>query len=131
MVFKVVDLQKRDRKGGCLLGTWFRAVILFVTLLFSILPASYAAVEDTSSLFDDEALDLSTFDHLATGFPLIGNHVAADCESCHVGGVFEGLPKKCETCHDGSFAVGMDSGHIPTIENCDVCHTPLGFEASA
>ena len=111
MGFTAVALQKRVRKGGSLLETWIRVVIVFAFLL-GIASQSFAAVDDTSSLFDDEALDLTTFDHLATGFPLDGNHYTADCESCHIGGVFEGLPKKCESCHDGSFAIGKDSGHI-------------------
>ena len=114
-----VALQKKIQQSGGVLGTFFR-VVLTITLIFSLIPVAYAAVDNTSSLLDDSTLDISTFDHLATGFPLEGNHITTDCESCHVGGVFEGLPKKCETCHDGSFAVGMDSGHIPTIENCDV-----------
>jgi len=130
LVFDAVALTKDCKKGSGLLGSWIRVVVV-ITLLFLLSPFTFAAVDDTSSLIDEQALDLSTFDHLATGFPLTGNHAVVDCESCHVGGVFEGLPKLCDSCHDGSFAVGKSSTHIPTVENCDVCHSPLGFESSA
>jgi len=126
----------RDAVGQKEFGTnkklleYFIQVTVAITLLFSLQFAS-AAVEDATSLRDTESLDLSTFDHLATGFPLDGNHVMLDCESCHVGGVFEGLPTACESCHDNVFAVGKDSNHIPTVEKCEICHTTFGFEASS
>ena len=34
------------------------------------------------------------FDHLATGFPLVGRHQLLLCETCHRDGEFKGLPKK-------------------------------------
>lgn len=71
------------------------------------------------------------FDHNATGFPLNGRHQLLTCESCHLNGVFKGLPKQCSGCHDGSFARGKHPAHVQTVEQCDVCHTPRGFGLSA
>ena len=121
--------QKELKTKGKLLGFITQAgICLFLLLCLQI---ASAAVDDATSLRDNEALDLSTFDHLATGFALDGNHALVDCEACHVGGVFEGLPTTCESCHDNVFSVGKDSNHIPTTENCDVCHTALGFQSTA
>jgi len=39
------------------------------------------------------------FDHLKTGFALIGAHQSARCESCHVRGVLRGTPRDCASCH--------------------------------
>jgi len=75
--------------------------------------------------------DLTKFDHAITGFALEGNHGIIDCESCHVGGVFDELPTICSSCHDGVTAIGQPPAHIPTNEPCDVCHTPLGFQESS
>ncbi|MEW6330732.1 MAG: hypothetical protein AB1560_04640 [Pseudomonadota bacterium] len=67
------------------------------------------------------------FDHIKTGFPLTGAHVALPCETCHVQGTFKGTPKKCETCHTpGSrvqSATVKPSNHVPTNQACGQCHT--------
>lgn len=66
------------------------------------------------------------FDHDQTRFPLYGSHERTPCESCHVGGRFEGTPSDCSYCHDGTnkWAVtAKHSGHLPTTEDCGVCHT--------
>ena len=67
------------------------------------------------------------FDHLATGFPLLGRHQLLSCESCHRDGEFKGLPKLCAGCHDGKTARGKHLNHIPTVEQCGACHLPQGF----
>ncbi|MGE0382665.1 MAG: hypothetical protein AB7O90_17645, partial [Hyphomicrobium sp.] len=67
------------------------------------------------------------FDHRQTGFPLLGAHASADCESCHVGGQFKGTPHKCSMCHNGSRATGKPNGHPPTSENCEACHSASGW----
>ncbi len=72
-----------------------------------------------------------TFDHLATGFPLIGRHQLLSCETCHRDGVFKGIPKLCAGCHDNKTARGKHVNHIPTIENCAACHVPQGFNVAA
>jgi hypothetical protein len=40
----------------------------------------------------------SKFDHLTTGFELIGEHRDAACESCHVKARFKGTPHDCVAC---------------------------------
>ena len=66
-------------KKGNSLGIFFQ-VLVGLTLIFC-LQSAFAAVDDATSLRDGEALDLTTFDNLATGFPLDGNHSIVDCES--------------------------------------------------
>ncbi len=68
-----------------------------------------------------------SFDHVKTGFPLTGAHVALPCETCHVQGTFKGTPKNCETCHTpGSrvrAATAKPANHIPTRQACNQCHS--------
>lgn len=66
------------------------------------------------------------FNHMSTGFPLVGLHATAECGSCHVGGVFKGTPRNCSGCHAKGkrvVATAMSSKHLITTEACDVCHT--------
>jgi hypothetical protein len=64
--------------------------------------------------------------HLATGFHLEGAHVLIRCESCHVRGIFAGTPRLCTGCHEnGRGFIDADvkpPDHIPTREQCEVCH---------
>jgi len=71
------------------------------------------------------------FDHLTTGYELTGEHALLECGDCHIGGVFETLPKVCADCHDNVIAIGKPSIHIVTESPCDTCHNTTGFLASA
>ena len=65
------------------------------------------------------------FEHMRTGFVLTGMHERISCESCHVGGVFEGTPRSCETCHAPSGpweASFKPNDHVPSSNACDDCH---------
>jgi len=65
------------------------------------------------------------FNHATTGFPLTGAHLAAACETCHVGGVFKGTPRACEGCHavgQRVVATPKNDKHIVTDAPCDTCH---------
>ncbi len=68
------------------------------------------------------------FDH--SWYPLLGQHQAADCASCHQGGIFEGTPNDCVDCHLQEYSQTSDPDHqaagFPT--SCQVCHTPIGWE---
>jgi hypothetical protein len=87
-------------------------------------PVDYVAKQGFAATVEDP----TTFDHMATGFPLEGEHIKITCESCHIGGIFEALPTRCEACHDGIFARGQPPGHIPTSgAPCDTCHLESGF----
>jgi len=77
----------------------------------------------------------------ATGKDAKPDHVttAQDCGVCHVpGGTFtpalfnhDGIVDNCGSCHNGTDATGkaakVDPPHIPTSEDCSVCHTPTSF----
>jgi hypothetical protein len=65
------------------------------------------------------------FDHLRfTGFALTGMHATLDCNTCHVGGRFQGTPVDCIGCHAKDFAVAKNPDHVtagfPT--SCATCH---------
>jgi hypothetical protein len=65
------------------------------------------------------------FDHMSTGFPLRGAHERLTCETCHLRGIFKGTPNRCSGCHLRSTemeASKKSPNHIPTTEECDVCH---------
>lgn len=96
------------------------ALVLLTLSVFSMLataaqPASAEAVAAPQQ-----------FNHMATGFPLSGAHVIAECGSCHTGGVFKGTPRNCSGCHAKGrrvVATAMSANHIVTSEQCEVCHT--------
>jgi len=65
------------------------------------------------------------FDHFTTGFRLEGTHRFADCESCHVNGIFEGTPTDCADCHSQASLVRatyQPPTHLPVSTRCDGCH---------
>lgn len=65
------------------------------------------------------------FDHTATGFPLVGGHATAACETCHVAGVFKGTAKTCDGCHalgKRVVATPKSTSHIVTDAPCETCH---------
>ncbi len=65
------------------------------------------------------------FSHVSTGFPLIGGHATAACETCHVGGMFQGTPRNCAGCHALGNRVGATpkpANHIVTDAPCETCH---------
>ena len=82
-------------------------------------------------------LDPKTFDHRATGFPLLGSHVKNDCRTCHRAGLiddadakallatrpktFLGLPSVCSSCH-------FDEHRGQLGMTCEKCHTPGTFK---
>lgn len=37
------------------------------------------------------------------------------------------LPGTCSSCHDGVTASGKDADHIPTVAECDDCHTTVAW----
>src|SRR5260221_9841710 len=71
-----------------------------------------AAVTTAASATDSPALPIerTTFDHLTTGFELVGQHRDLPCETCHFNAVFKGTPRDCATCH------GMGTQVHPTAK---------------
>lgn len=65
------------------------------------------------------------FNHDAdTDFPLRGSHKKVECESCHVGHVFEQqLETACYACHK------FDDSHKGALgQECSECHSETGWE---
>ena len=82
------------------------------------------------SMGSAHAADRTTFDHLTTGFELLGHHRDLPCESCHVNAIFKGTPKDCAACHGVGTAVrapGKTVTHILSSNRCAACHTPVGW----
>ena len=67
----------------------WRIWLVFATGLFMVTVAHAATVSNQRLAFD----------HVTTGYLLIGQHEFVSCEACHVGGVFKGTPKRCAGCH--------------------------------
>jgi Cytochrome c7 and related cytochrome c len=72
----------------------------------------------------------SHFDHLTTGFELLGRHRELPCEACHVNAVFKGTPRDCVSCHGAGTqvrATAKPTNHIMTTDRCEACHTPAAW----
>jgi hypothetical protein len=62
------------------------------------------------------------FDHDLTGFPLLGLHAIAACESCHADRNFQQSNVECRSCH------ADEDVHKKTMgANCESCHNPNGW----
>ena len=73
----------------------------------------------------------ASFDHLTTGFELIGQHRDLPCESCHANAIFKGTPKECKACHGVGTAIratAKPATHILATDECGACHTPIAFK---
>ena len=73
----------------------------------------------------------SNFDHFPTGFPLIGSHVKAQCENCHLNGIFKGTPNRCVACHTLASRIPASKkpvNHFRTTDNCADCHNTLTWK---
>ena len=91
-------------------------VVAAILAIFSALSIAVSA----------QNVDLQTFDHSTTGFPLDGPHQGVECDSCHTRGIFQGTPRTCVQCH-GSNAQSASSiiplTHIKVTNDCESCHT--------
>lgn len=97
------------------LGRVIGSVLAVVLTVFSL----QALAETTTTLAGRD------FNHMTTGFPLLGGHATAACETCHVAGVFKGTAKTCEGCHSLGkrvVATPKSTGHIVTDAPCETCH---------
>ncbi len=66
-------------------------------------------------------------------FPLLGAHVAVECESCHKSaavGLFRGLSTDCVFCHNSDFLNAQSVNHVAAgfSTQCQTCH---GFDSWA
>lgn len=63
-----------------------------------------------------------SFDHDITRFPLIGLHVLAPCEACHLDTAFLTASTECRGCH------AADDAHDGALgADCASCHNPNGW----
>jgi hypothetical protein len=93
--------------------------LLALLLCCSLAPATQAAAPQRSS-----------FDHLTTGFELLGQHRDLPCESCHTNAIFKGTPKLCASCHGVGTeirATAKPANHIMSTDQCQACHTPVAW----
>jgi hypothetical protein len=73
----------------------------------------------------------TNFDHLTTGFELIGQHRDLPCEACHANAVFKGTPTDCAACHGVGTAIratAKPASHILSTNQCASCHTPIAWK---
>ena len=62
------------------------------------------------------------FDHDLSSFPLIGQHAAVGCESCHQGSKFKDTDTDCYGCHQWK-----DFHKSALGQKCEDCHNPNGW----
>src|SRR5579863_1761396 len=70
------------------------------------------------------------FDHITTGFELLGQHRYVQCEACHANAIFKGTPTACGACHGIGTAVrasAKPATHILSTDQCQACHTPWSW----
>jgi hypothetical protein len=94
--------------------------LIWLVLAFATVPSSRGAAPIRES-----------FDHLTTGFELMGQHRDLPCESCHANAVFKGTPRECASCHGVGTAIRATAktvNHILATDRCDGCHTPVSWK---
>lgn len=99
-----------------------KAVMLTLALSVVAVAAPAKSTPAASSQPGPNGID---FNHTTTGFPLLGGHATAECETCHVGGVFKGTPTNCDGCHAVGrrvVATPKSNSHIVTNAPCESCH---------
>ena len=93
-------------------------------------PASAPEVATSTVASNTPTVDRTQFDHLTTGFELIGQHRDLACELCHVNAIFKGTPRICSSCHGVGTQVKATvkpQSHILTTNRCEGCHTPVAW----
>ena len=87
---------------------------------------------DCTECHSTDVWEPATFDHDQTNFPLIGAHneLGTDCVSCHIAGVFAGLPAECIDCHEDDFNTVKDPDHVAGqfSLDCTECHSNDAWE---
>jgi hypothetical protein len=89
-----------------------------------------ASAQTTAAPSAAPTVSRTAFDHLTTGFELIGQHRDLNCEQCHVNAIFKGTPRNCAACHGVGAQVRATAKpltHILTSNRCESCHTPVAF----
>ena len=103
-----------------------RHVITIILLLISMHGVSDVIAQTESNTVN--------FNHSMTAFPLVGAHRLAQCESCHIGGLFKGTPTACAGCHTTGQRVAAtlkSPNHIVSSAPCETCHSSISSFAGA
>jgi predicted CXXCH cytochrome family protein len=81
---------------------------------------------DCQSCHNTTAWIPSTFNHLSTGFELLGQHASVQCSSCHQG-TTSGLDPLCISCHQDDYNIAPNhiSQNYPTT--CEMCHNSVAW----
>ena len=94
--------------------------LLLLVLCGTLAPVSEAAGPQRSS-----------FDHLTTGFELLGQHRDLPCESCHANAVFKGTRCSSSACHGVGTTVratAKPTSHMMSTDQCDSCHSEIAWK---
>ncbi len=106
-------------------------MIRFRLLIVPLVIAACFAVSILLVPFESRSSDAKpTFDHFTTAFRLEGGHRLAECEGCHINGIFAGTPTECVGCHTQASrvrATWQPATHLPVTEQCDACHRPVSW----
>ncbi len=86
--------------------------------------------QDCTECHSTEVWEPAIFDHELTDFSLTGAHIETDCVSCHIAGVFAGLPAECIDCHQQDFDKVEDPNHVEGqfSQDCTECHSNDAWE---
>jgi hypothetical protein len=68
----------------------------------------------------------STFNHISTGFELLGQHASIQCSSCHQGTI-TGLSQECISCHLENYNSAPDHLTQGYPTNCEMCHNSVAW----
>src|SRR6516164_2918790 len=119
-----MDAQVSTRQARAAPGSRWRALAplaLLALVLGSVLaPHAQAAPAGRTQ-----------FDHLTTGFELLGQHRDLPCESCHANAIFKGTPKECNACHGVGTTVratAKPATHMMSTDQCDSCHAEIAWK---
>ncbi|MBV8402880.1 MAG: hypothetical protein JO203_01685, partial [Gammaproteobacteria bacterium] len=118
-----MDAQVSMRSPHAVSPSRWRAPLLLALLLGALLVPAAAAPPPVRTQFD----------HLTTGFELLGQHRDLPCEACHVNAIFKGTPTACAACHGIGTqirATSKPADHIMSTDQCDACHTPIAWKPS-
>src|SRR5215469_9721867 len=99
----------------------FRGTLALLALLLGSVLAPHAQAAPAGR---------TQFDHLTTGFELLGQHRDLPCESCHVNAIVKGTPRLCASCHGVGTeirATAKPNNHIMSTDQCEACHTPVAW----
>ncbi len=74
----------------------------------------------------------ANFDHNKTGFPLLGAHSTATCQSCHNSGYTTPPSINCYSCHQAKYQAAANPNHTTAglPQTCQDCHNTTAWSPS-